>query len=283
LNRFRLVALDVDGTLLDPDSRMAPSTKAAVARVTASGITPVLCTGRRYRRALPIALELGLDSPLVCNSGALVKDPVNGRTLWRAEMPQAVSDAVLELFDENGRPAVAMLDEDPEGFDFRIPRLDAGCPLFQDYVQRNREHARVDSNCVSSLRTLPQFHLFAIGERPAMLELEKQVLSRVSNAVRTFVQRSPAYAGTMCEVLDASAGKWSALLHLAELWGIDPSEIVAVGDDMNDGPMLEGAGLGVAMGHAPSRIRAVADRVLNGDNQGSELADFLDELALNHV
>ena len=67
--RYRILALDVDGTLLDRDGTLRPRTAEAVARAARAGIRPVLCTGRRYRRAWPVAEQLGLDAPLVCNSG----------------------------------------------------------------------------------------------------------------------------------------------------------------------------------------------------------------------
>src|SRR5271157_4234606 len=88
-SRFRILALDVDGTLLDPDGTLRPRTAAAVARAARAGIRPILCTGRRYRRALPIAQQLGLDAPLVCNSGAIIKDPREQVTLWRADFDAA--------------------------------------------------------------------------------------------------------------------------------------------------------------------------------------------------
>src|SRR3954452_9804623 len=94
-SRYRMLALDVDGTLLDPDGTLRPRTAEAVARAARAGIRPVLCTGRRYRRALPVARQLGLDAPLVCNSGALVKDPGGHRTLWRADLDVALVAEVL--------------------------------------------------------------------------------------------------------------------------------------------------------------------------------------------
>src|SRR5271157_5555564 len=90
-SRFRILALDVDGTLLDPDGTLRPRTAAAVARAAGSGIRPVLCTGRRHRRARPIATQLGLNAPIVCNSGAIVKDPQDHRTLWRADFDPSLS------------------------------------------------------------------------------------------------------------------------------------------------------------------------------------------------
>ena len=99
--------------------------------------------------------------------------------------------------------------------------------------------------------------------------------SPVPDVSTTFVQRSHRYLGTMCETLRHDASKWSALLHLAELWGIDREEIVAVGDDMNDVPMIAGAGLGVAMGHAPEAVRNVADHVTH-DEENDGLARFVE-------
>src|SRR5271169_1276448 len=96
--RYQILALDVDGTLLDPDGTLRPRTAAAVARAARAGIRPILCTGRRCRRALPIAQQLGLDAPLVCNSGAIIKDPRDHRTLWRADFDTALAADVLDLF-----------------------------------------------------------------------------------------------------------------------------------------------------------------------------------------
>ncbi|CAN5887661.1 Cof-type HAD-IIB family hydrolase [soil metagenome] len=269
LTRYRLLALDVDGTLLDRDGRLRPGTSSAVERAARAGIQPVLCTGRRYRRALPVALELGLDVPIVCNSGALVKEPEGHRTLWRADLEQTVLAELLALLNRRGEPAVSMIDHGAEAPDFLVPARPVGRELFDEYVERNGPYARVAPDWMERPADRLHFHLFAIGPRPEMLDLEALILAELPGLVRTFVQRSPLYAGTMCEVLQRDASKWSAVLHLAELWGIAPEEICAVGDDMNDIPMIAGAGLGVAMGHAPADVLAAADYVTEDhDNDG---------------
>jgi HAD superfamily hydrolase (TIGR01484 family) len=96
--RYRILALDVDGTLLDADGHLRPRTADAVARAARAGIRPVLCTGRRYRRARAVTEQLGLDAPIVCNSGAIVKDPASHATLWRADFDAALAGAVRDLF-----------------------------------------------------------------------------------------------------------------------------------------------------------------------------------------
>jgi Cof subfamily protein (haloacid dehalogenase superfamily) len=291
--RYQILALDVDGTLLDPDGTLRPRTALAVARAAQAGIRPVLCTGRRYRRALPIAQQLGLDAPLVCNSGAIIKDPRDHRTLWRADFDAALECDVLELFRTHGRPAVVFTDRGPDDADFIIPAYPTGLDLFDDYVRQNREHADIDSvwrwsesNPVpddrhepASRQRDPLFHVCAIGTRVEMLAFERAALERTNGRVHTFVQRSPRYAGTMCELLRHDASKWTAILHLAKLWKIEPEEICAVGDDVNDIAMIRHAGLGVAMGHAVADVLTAAD-LITGDHDQDGVAMLVDDVLL---
>jgi HAD superfamily hydrolase (TIGR01484 family) len=278
-SRFRILALDVDGTLLDADGTLRPRTAVAVARAARAGIRPVLCTGRRYRRALPVARQLGLDAPLVCNSGALVKDPGDHCTLWRADLDAPLVAEVLARFQARGELAISFTDRDPDGFDFLIAAAPTGRPLFDEYVELNRRYARIDPAWTSRPAGGGHFHLCAIGTRESMLGFEADVLAVLPGRVRTFVQKSPRYAGTMCEILRHDASKWAAVLHLADLWGVSPAEICAVGDDMNDLPMIRGAGLGVAMGHAPPAVLAAADLV-TGDHDHDGVAELVDGVLL---
>jgi hydroxymethylpyrimidine pyrophosphatase-like HAD family hydrolase len=112
-----------------------------------------------------------------------------------------------------------------------------------------------------------------------MLALQERLEAAHLGRIRTFVQKSPRYQGTMCEVLREDASKWSAVLHLADLWGIAPQEICAVGDDMNDIPMIAAAGLGVAMAHAPAAVRAAA-KMIAPDHDHDGLAVIVDEVLL---
>lgn len=263
--RYRILALDVDGTLLDREGVLRPSTAAAVARAASAGIRPVLCTGRRYRRARPIAEMLGLDAPIVCNSGAIVKRPEDHGTLWRADFDPESAAALLDLFHAHDQLIVAFNDRPPDQADFRISRFPSGRVHYDDYVGRNRAHAEPAVDWTAD----PLFHMCAIGSREEMLAFERIVGDALADHVRTFVQRSPRYEGTMCEVVRKDAGKWAAVLHVADAWGVPPEAVCAVGDDLNDAPMIAGAGLGVAMGHAPAAVLALADHVTgNHDEDG---------------
>jgi len=275
--RYRLLALDIDGTLAGRDGGINARTAEAVAKAAAAGVRPVLCTGRRYRRALPVARSLGLNAPIVCDSGAIVKEPSDHRTLWRADVPLEPLTEVLALLRDRGEPAVSILDHGEAGPDFVVPGRPTGRSLFDDYIERNAPFALVEPDWMNQPERRGHFHLFAVGARDEMIELEADVIDRLGGHVRTFIMRSPAYSGTFCEVLRNDAGKWAAVCHLGELWDIAPEEIIAIGDDLNDLPMIEGAGLGVAMGQAPDVVKAAADLVTL-DHDGDGVAALIDDL-----
>jgi hydroxymethylpyrimidine pyrophosphatase-like HAD family hydrolase len=287
--RYRILALDVDGTLLDPGGTLRPRTAAAVARAARAGIRPVLCTGRRYRRARPVTEQLGLDAPIVCNSGAIVKDPASHGTLWRADFDAALAADVRALFHLHDQPAVVFTDRTPDDSDFRVPAFPTGRAPFDDYVAQNRVHAEIDPEWSPAGVPVgrgeagpngePWFHVCAIGTYEEMLDFERSARERIDGRIQTFVLRSSRYLGTMCEILRVDASKWTALLHLAELWGVGPDEICAVGDDANDIPMIRHAGLGVAMGHAHADVLTAAD-IVTGRHDEDGVAMLVDEILL---
>lgn len=254
---IELLALDVDGTILDRSGALDDSVRRALNEAADAGVRVVLCTGRRFRRASAIAAALGSQSPMVCNSGALVKCPDSARTLWRAEHSTEHVRAILEVISEAGVPSLSFLDAGTEGPDFVTAADPSGCPLFDQYLRSNAGFARIDSGWHSRLDDGDaHFHVCAAGSRDAMADIERQLHERLPEAkFRTFVQKSPNYVAWMCEVLQSSASKWTALRTLSDTWGISPESICAVGDDSNDVPMIAAAGWGVAMGHAEPEIR----------------------------
>jgi hydroxymethylpyrimidine pyrophosphatase-like HAD family hydrolase len=102
---------------------------------------------------------------------------------------------------------------------------------------------------------------FAIGPREAMLVLAAELERQLPEQLYVHVLRSPRYKGFMCEICPGGVSKWSGIQRLAHEWGIADSEICAVGDDVNDIPMIQSAGLGIAMGNALPEVKAAADRV----------------------
>ncbi|HEY2881983.1 MAG TPA: HAD-IIB family hydrolase [Pirellulales bacterium] len=264
MSRFKLLALDIDGTLVNSRDELTPPTIAAIAKACAAGVRVVLATGRRYSKSIHLVEPLGLDVPLISASGALIKDPIDHRTLFRAQFPPGVLEATLKSVAAAGYEAVLYADTFTSGFDFYVPRLNPEpTPKSTELI----EYLGRNSGCgreYPGLMTTPPpgvFAGFAIGPREQMADLGSQLIEQFGDQLYIHILRSPFYTGWFCEIEPGGVSKWSAVQHLARDWGIADEEICAVGDDVNDIPMVQGAGLGVAMGNAVAELKAAADRV----------------------
>lgn len=255
----RLLALDVDGTILDRSGQLDDIVRRALHQAIDAGVQVVLCTGRRFRRASAIAAKLDLDTPMVCNSGALVKCPATNATHWRADHSAEDTGRIMQVFDAFRKPILSFLDTPPDQPDFVTATEHSGCALFDQYLAENRGLGRIDPQWRQGANTNEgHFHLCAAGTRDEMLMVEAELQRREPDKYQIFVQKSPNYLAWMCEVLRRDANKWTALKTVADEWGIADAEICAVGDDANDVPMIARAGWGVAMGHSADFVKQKA-------------------------
>lgn len=258
--RYDLLAIDIDGTLVNVRDEITDHTRAALARAGEAGVRVVLATGRRYSRALPIVESLGLDVPLISGSGALIKHPADHATLYCADLPREVLLRVLEILDASGYAAVLYADTFHEGFDYYCESVQVASPELGQFFELNAGAEKLWPGLVAD----PPHGViggFAMGTREAMLALEEQLQAELPGELYTHVLRSPKYTGFMCEIAPSGVTKWTSILRLAAEWNIPAERICAVGDDVNDIPMIEGAGLGVAMGNAVDEAKRVADRI----------------------
>lgn len=276
--RIRLLVADVDGTLTNSRHEVSDATRRAIARIRDAGVRVMLATGRRYRDTLPVHERLGIDdAPLVTASGALVKRPRDHVTLWRAVFASGVLEGVLARIVAAGHEPVVYTDSFAAGHDFHCRSLAdaaAGGGGLAEYLDRNRHLASV----LPDLHVAPPagvFAGFAMGPRDAMLGLEADLAAAFPGVLSTHVIKSPRYREWLCEIAPAGVTKWSGVSAVAAGWGIGAAEICAVGDDVNDLPMIRGAGLGVAMGNAADEVRRAADVVV-GTHDGTGLVDVAD-------
>jgi len=168
---FRLLAIDIDGTLINSRHELTPVVRAALARAGEAGIHVVLATGRRYSHALPLVETLEIDVPLVTASGALIKDPLDHRTLYRATFdPQVLRDA-LAIVDRCGFDPVVCADTFGEGFDYYLVSPDVRTPELAYYLDKNPGRGRLWPELLAS----PPpgiFSVFSTGSEEQMRRLE---------------------------------------------------------------------------------------------------------------
>lgn len=276
MSSIRLLAIDIDGTLVNSRDELTEITRQALRRACAAGLKIVLATGRRYSRALPLVEPLQLDLPVVTASGALIKHPLDHRTLFRAAFDRRLLRHLLTIVERRGFEAVLYADSYHEGFDFYCPRLEVERPELADYLALNPGCHRL---WPALMRDPPDgvFAGFATGTRDEMLALHHELERELSGLLYTHVLRSPRYIGYMCEIAPFGVTKWSGIQHVAAEWGIAPEEMCAVGDDVNDLPMIEAAGLGIAMGNALPEVKSAADLIAptHDENGLAAVVDFL--------
>jgi len=256
---YRLLALDVDGTLLDPGGNLRPAVQQAIADVRRRGIRVILCTGRRFRSALPISRALQLDTPLVVHNGALVKDPISTETLHQTVLHPTVYQQAVECLRQLSVPML-YVDAFNENIDILTENMQRAHPFQQAYLTDNLAHCRI----VPDLNAPPAYGVVLMSimaEVTHLLPLRSQLMETLGASAHLHLLINKNYQGHILEVLPPNVSKWNALRQLAAAEGVSAESIVAVGDDENDMQMIQHAGLGIAMDNAPENVKAVADHV----------------------
>ncbi len=264
--RYRLLALDLDGTLLDPYGELTDTVREAVAEARARGLHVVLCTGRRFRTALPLADELELGGEIVVNNGALVKDLGSGKTLFHHYLSSALFPDVLGLRRELAPPLV-YIDTFHERVDLMTERLEHAHPYQQEYLEDHFDHVRLVDD-LGAARRDDVIMVSTMGDEEPLQALRARAHERFGEGVRTHFILNKNYRGQILEIVSPVSGKWAGLQRVAERAGVAPEEIAAVGDDTNDAELLARAGLGIAMGNAVDEVQEAADEVVKSNAQG---------------
>jgi Cof subfamily protein (haloacid dehalogenase superfamily) len=262
--RYRLLALDIDGTTLDPDGEITDSARKAVNEALRAGLRVVLCSGRRYRSALPIARSLGLPGPIVVHNGALVKDTTHGRTLEATYLAVELQTEIRAVLRTHGAPLV-YVDGWPDE-DLLTESQGSVHPHQAGYL----DHYGSLCRRVPDLDAAPRadaLMMSVVADAPAIETLRPHATRALGERVSAHALSNPKSGAHSLEILAPGTGKWPALRRLAGAEGIAPHEIAAIGDDRNDVDLIEAAGLGIAMGNAAPEVLAVADLVVSANDR----------------
>lgn len=255
-----MLALDVDGTLAARGDEITPPTRDALHRLAGCGIEVVIATGRRYRSTRRVIEALGLPVRAVCLGGALVKEPDG--TTHRSEpfSPDCVG-RLAALARERGHAAVGQRDPGTSGgADFVV---DAGVEWnapTRSYFESNYAWAERDDGLADGRRD-DVLVVGIFGEREALDVFARDLHLRHPERYVTTIVPGTQYQGWYCEIVQGHVNKWSALAAVATSSGVAHEHVCAVGDQLNDLAMIQGAGVGVAMANGHARIKAIADWV----------------------
>ena len=274
--KYKLLALDVDGTVVEADDVVRPQTSRAVRSAQAAGMRVCLATGRNLDEVMPIWGQLALSppfEPIALIGGAMIAEPHSGRTVYQKAIPRGLAVAVADEINRAGYCAMAFVDRWRYGLDYYVTHTgdwaEADRMWFSKMDVRLRKVERF-----TDTPDMPRALRVSTVAEPAAADALAQRLRECFNGQLTVNSiLAPNYGVMMVEVHARGADKLTALKYIAQPRRIARSEIVAVGDDVNDVPMVGGVGLGVAMGGAIDAVKRAADHVADGT-----LAAFIDEL-----
>lgn len=249
--RKRLLVLDLDGTVVTGDLRISPVVVDAIRRASKQGVITTIATGRVYSSAVQFLPTLGITQPIATFQGAVVTDPATGKVIHQAHLPGTAAAEAVTLLDDLGIPALAFHDA-YTWVDRPSPELD----LYLSY-HPGEDGIRQTSNLVRFVQENPPIKLLFSAE-PGELD---RVIARLSRQLGNLasVFRTHHHFG---EVTPYGIHKGSAIVQLARHFEIPQAAVVAIGDEANDLPMIEWAGLGLAMGNAPAAVKERADAVI---------------------
>jgi Cof subfamily protein (haloacid dehalogenase superfamily) len=279
---YRMIAIDLDGTLLAPDGSVPERARAAIHAALDSGLLVCFATGRNWTESKSILDTVGHHATAVFVSGALVMDAKHEVTLHRTMMDPALAREVCAVLEGLGHSVLALQDTHKSG---GIDYLATAGKRANEAERLWREVTQTVVHEVPSLAAWPHDHTIRVGIVAPGDEVRRaldELTQRFGNRIVSHCINVPAYGVDVMEVFDPAVNKWEGILHVARMHGVEPAEIVAIGDDVNDLPMLRSAGLSVAMGNARPEIQAAAMRVI-GRNDEDGLAIFLEELVAEHT
>jgi hydroxymethylpyrimidine pyrophosphatase-like HAD family hydrolase len=252
--KVRLVALDIDGTLLRSDKTVSQRTRVAVARARAQGVRVVLVTGRRHPSAREVAAELGPGLPLVVHNGALVVE--HGEVVRCRPLAHAVAARAIREGRARGFEPILHCGNRGEGF-LVVDARAQPVGLLRYYLERGVSGLRRVDDVLEALPREEPIQVMFGGAIQDMADLHAALQVALGSDARLERTVYPATGFALADVLDPSVGKAEALAFLQHRWGITTHETLAIGDNWNDRAMLECAGRGLLMGNAPSELIAL--------------------------
>jgi hypothetical protein len=266
-----MIAMDLDGTLLDSNAKVSEENARAIAEAQSRGIEIVLVTGRRFDFARPIADSLPCDLHFIVNNGAMIKSQ-SGVTDLRHLLPGATARRVLEATEEFRSGAAVVFDR-PRENQVMMERPDWDHPVRGRYLRRNREYIGLISpltDCLNGTDPIQVGYADNCKNLRAAMKLlqELPIANEYTLALTEYESRDLS----ILDVLKRGVSKGSALAEWTKRRGIAREELMAVGDNWNDREMLEFAGLPIVMGNAVPELktRGWAVTLTNDENGVAE-------------
>lgn len=274
---IRLLALDIDGTLLDTHGKIPAANLDAITRAIDAGVEVALATGRRYDFARSIFEQLPEPLTLILSNGAVVKTRA-GETIVRHLLPREIAHDVLRRTPHH-RGTAAVLFDRPRAGQIVYETVDWDHPLHRAFFRANREF--IATMPLEQALTEDPIQVMFTGRCAEMRQLYDELVVHDQHFAVSLTEYE--YRDfSLVDVIRAGCSKGSALSELAAARGISPADVMALGDNLNDLAMLEFAGCPVVMGNAVPELLARGWPVTAG-NDAAGVAAAVESFIFGHA
>jgi Cof subfamily protein (haloacid dehalogenase superfamily) len=260
--RYKMLVCDIDGTLLNSQSKLTPEVIAAVQDAHRAGVIVTLATGRQLRGVLSIVEELGVNVPVILGNGVVIADPAQRETLLHRPLERDTAHAILDVIRSHGMWA-GIMGHTFEGVDTYYD-IDPGFDEAYVFIHKDTEFAKQ----VEDLKEVTHEPIkVLLVERPEKVEALVEDLRKLEMPFNMVISTHDFPDYTFLEMFHHESTKASGIEHVAQLFNVPREQIVAVGDNVNDLEMIEYAGLGVAMGNAAAPVKEQADLITKSNDE----------------
>jgi Cof subfamily protein (haloacid dehalogenase superfamily) len=284
---IRLLALDLDGTLLNSRGEVSARNRAAVREARERGVRVALVTGRRFRDVRPLALELDLDDvPVISHTGALTKHARTLETVAAMLLPLEAAREVLRVGREQEMDA--MVSDDPDGLGLLLyDHINEGNRALANYIAWSRRiHGDEAADYIRRVPSLEEYldhspvHIGYAGNYQMMVAFGEKLKDSLDGSIKVFATLYPKQNFGTIDVLHPEASKGAGVAAVAAEFGLRREEVMAVGDNFNDLEMLHYAGTPVVMGNAEAPLKDMAEFHITGTNDEDGVAAAIEKFIL---
>ncbi len=258
---IKLLALDLDGTTLNSQGLIPDANREAIRAAEEMGVLVTIATGRRFRDAQPVGIDLGLNAPLITHNGGLIKFADSLETVACSLLSDETSLEIVKFGKSFGGDA--LVSADPHGLGLLLyDRVSDDNRPLQKYIRWSEslhgEDAEKSIRHVAELEEIVHeheiVHISFSGGCTAMRELENSLRMELSGRVTILATIYLHLDFTLLDILPPDASKGHGVAKLAEMNGLTPENVMTMGDNFNDLEMLEYAGTPVVMGNADAKL-----------------------------
>lgn len=272
--KYKMLVTDMDYTLLNKDKDVSERNKKALKAAMDKGIHVIVATGRIYTSALYYARLLGISTPIIASNGAIIREEHTDNTMYQCLLPEAGIKEMIRLTREIGLYC--------HFFSRDTIYTERLVNVSYRYTEWNKFLAEKDQVKIGLLDSFEDMTEYQKNEifKAVVVDDDSNKLQYIRDEVlKTGLVTVSQSLNDNIEVMSKEVSKGNAVAKLAEIYKINPAEIITLGDNENDISMIEYAGLGVAMGNAVQLLKDRADYI-TGDYLDDGVAQVIEKFIL---